>query len=125
VAPVRPGERHQQGRLARVQRAVSGAGQRGRRERVRRQAGDRQAGVTGGERDPGADGDHAGPEPVDQRAGQGRGHDRGAGDRADHQAGDAQAEPAAVVQVDDLEGQDGAVAEHVEEDPDLDEPQLP
>jgi hypothetical protein len=83
-----------------------------------------EAGVTGGERDAGADGGAAGPEAVDQRARERRDGDRHAGDRSDDQSGHAQAEPARVVEVDELERQDLAVAEHVQEDPSLHEPQL-
>ena len=41
---------------------------------------------------------------------------------ADDESGDAQAESATVVQIDDLERQDGAVADVVQEDPEYDEP---
>jgi hypothetical protein len=113
-----------QGRLAWVERAVSRAGNGGGREGLDGRARKRQAGIASGECHPGGGGDGAGPEAVNQRARQRRGHDACAGDDADDQPGHAQAEPAAVVQVDDLERQHGAVAEHVQEDPDLDEPQL-
>src|SRR5262249_16030703 len=60
-----------------------------------------------------------------RRRGERGGHDRHAGHDADDQARDAEAEAAPVVEVDHLEGQHGAPAEVVEEDPGLDDPELP
>ena len=42
----------------------------------------------------------------------------------DDETGNAEVEAPPVVQVDDLEREDGAVPEHVEEDADLDDPHL-
>jgi hypothetical protein len=84
-----------------------------------------EADIADGECDSGAGSRGARAEAVDQRADEGRGHDRDSVDRADDEPGDAQAEPAAVLQVDDLEREHGAVSEVVQEDPELDEPELP
>jgi hypothetical protein len=124
VAAVRWRQSCQQRRLARVERAVAGSRERGGGERLRRRVRERQAGVPGREDEPGRRRDGAGAVPVDQRSRHGGGRHRDPGDQSDGEAGSSHAEPAAVVQVDDLEGQDGAVAQHVEEDPGLDEPQL-
>jgi hypothetical protein len=57
--------------------------------------------------------------------GERRGHDCEAGDDADHETRHAEAEAPALVEVDDLERHHAAPAEVVEEDPRLDDPQLP
>src|SRR5262245_11861448 len=64
------------------------------------------------------------PDAVDDRACGRRRDDARAGERADDETGDAEREPAPVVQVDDLEREYGAPAECVEEEADLDEPEL-
>jgi hypothetical protein len=84
----------------------------------------RQPGITAGQRHAGTGSDSPSPEAVDKRTRNWRGQHCYAYDQADHQAGDAKTEAATIVEVDDLEGQDGAIADVVQEDSEHDEPQL-
>ena len=82
------------------------------------------AAVAAGQRQPGAHRRRPRADAVDDRARHRRHHDGDAAEQADDDAGEPEAEAARLVQVDDLEREDGAVAEHAEEDPGLDDPQL-
>jgi hypothetical protein len=77
----------------------------------------RQAGIPSGESDAGTGSRQASPDTVDEWACKGNCYHRNTGDRADDKASDAEAEPATVVEINDLERQDSTVAEHVQEDP--------
>jgi hypothetical protein len=85
---------------------------------------ERQPAIARGQRQAGDGCGRAGADPVDHGAGDRCGDDREAGEGADDQAGDPEAEAARIVQVDHLERQDGAPAQVVQEDPDLDDPEL-
>ena len=119
-----PRQGHEQRRLRRAERPVPDPAHGRGRERgssgVRANAGPRSRRRAPPRRRRG----RARPETIDQLARERRGHDRGTGQRADDEAGSAKAEPSPVVQVDHFEREHGAPAEGVQEDPDLDEPQL-
>src|SRR5262245_23477065 len=85
---------------------------------------ERQPAVADRQCHPGAGNRGAGAEPVDHRTSDGCRDDSQAGERANDESGDPEAEAAAVMQVDDLERQDGSPTKRVQEDPDLNGPQL-
>jgi hypothetical protein len=85
---------------------------------------ERQADEPGGEQDESDRRDRSRAEPVDDRAGERRGDNGEAGDAADDEAGDAETEAARLVQVDDFERHQPAPADVVQEEADLDDPQL-
>jgi hypothetical protein len=87
-------------------------------------AGQREPGVSRGQREAAGRRDRSGSQAIDEGARERRRDHGHAGQRADDEPRDAEAQAPAVVQVDQLERQDRAVAQHVQEDPDLDEPEL-
>jgi hypothetical protein len=86
---------------------------------------ERQARETGAERHERCRGDRPRAHPVDQRTGERGGHHGETRDDSDDEAGDAEAEASALVEVDDLERHHAAPAEVVQEDPRLDDPEVP
>src|ERR1700736_178446 len=124
MAQLGPRQGREQRRLARIERTVSRARERRGREGYGRRVSKAQSRIPGCQRTPAAGSDRPRPEAVDQRTGNRRRHDRDRGEHPDNETGDAQTEAATIVEVDDLERQDGAVPEGVQEDPGLDEPQL-
>src|SRR5581483_9961714 len=107
--------------LARVQQPVADAGRRGGGERLRRRLRAGQPGEAGSEGDAAGGGRGPGADPVDRQARERGRDDRESGDDADDEAREA----APVVQVDDLERHHAAPAEVVQEDPELDDAELP
>jgi hypothetical protein len=124
MADRRRSQRGEQRRLARLQTPVADAGRRRSGERLRRRLREGESREAGAERHERRRGDRPRAHPVDQRTGEGGGHDGEARDDPDHEAGDAEAETAAVVEVDDLERHHAAPAEVVQEDACLNDPEL-
>jgi hypothetical protein len=118
------GERGHQRRLGRVESSIADPGQGGRGDRERRRRREREAAVAAGQCDAGADRRRACAEAIDDGPGDRCDEHGDAGDQTGDEAGDAEAEAARLVQIDDLERKDRAVPEHAQEDPGLDDPQL-
>ncbi len=123
MAHLAPRKRCDERGLARVQHAVSRTGQGRRREREGRLGRDRETHVPQCERDGTPCHHRTRAEAVDERARDGRCHDGETGDRSDDETSDGDRKAALIAQVDQLEREYGAIAEGVDEDGGLDQPE--
>ncbi len=125
VTPLLRRERAEKRGLARPERTAAEADERVQREGLPWVADEREECEPHGHHDQRAGQDAARPQPVGERTANEPGDEPGGGVGGDDETSDAERDPAHVVEIDDQEGPDHPVAEHVREPPGLQDPDVP